>query len=764
MFKIIQKEINWGGSVLRLETGKIARQADASIVASLGETIVLITVVSEKKEIESRGFLPLTVNYKENLCAAGKVPGGFFKRETKPTDRETLISRLIDRPLRPLFSKKYSKETQIICTVLAYDGENEPEMAALIGASAATWLAGLPISEPIAGVRVGYVKGEFIMNPPRKSLEESEMDLVIAGTDSSVLMVESEIKELDSELVLGAIAYGHEKVREVVKFIHEFTAEAGRVTPACATQEHCGEPCTKSAEYDEVLAAVKAEVGDKIAEIFRLPCKKARMTAFSVLERALIDKLVSEREYHQKYIDTAFHACQSDVLRNLVIEKKIRVGNRSPEDIRPIECEIDFLPKVHGSALFTRGNTQALVTTTVGTGYDEQMSEDLSGVKMENFIMHYTFPPYSVGEVKMLRAPGRREIGHGKLAFKALRAVMPSKLKFPYTVRILSEVTESDGSSSMATVCGTSLALMSAGVPIKQHVAGIAMGLVKNGEEYIVLSDITGEEDHIGDMDFKVTASKQGITALQMDIKIGGVTLEIMKKALNQATQGLNHILSILNNAIEHPRPELSPNAPRITVIEIQKDKIRDVIGTGGKTIRELCEETNSKIEIDQSGKITIMGASQAAVEKAIAAIEAITVGPEVGKLYDGTVTKVTDFGAFVKFTPTSEGLVHISEIADTRITNIGDFIKEGQAVQVKLIGIDRQGRMKLSIRATLAASEKSDKETISSKDSSSPTETDRPSSKRNGPTVNNTPDSGGKKDERSSDGGNSGGKKKRFF
>ncbi|CAL7962107.1 polynucleotide phosphorylase [Alphaproteobacteria bacterium] len=698
LFNIISQEIQWGSSKLRLESGRIARQADAAVMAHCGDTVVLCTVVSCESGGEDVDFLALTVNYQEKLYAAGKIPGGFFKRETKPSEKETLVSRLVDRSLRPLFPDEYRGRIQIICTVLSYDGENSPDVLSIIGASAALMLTGLPFAGPIAAARVGHAQNGLILNPKQEMLDSSTLDLVVAGTRNALLMVESEAQELSLDLMMEALSYAHEQINPVLNLIEEFT------------KKHNIE--NKGREYSskvESLAALRKEIYvwlrsskyyAEIAAAFKEDVKKNRQSKLATTRELILQELCdNNKNYTTFVINLALEQLKSDILRGEILHNKIRIGGRAADKIRDINCMVDYLPRLHGSALFTRGETQVLVATTIGTSYDEQMSEGLSGVKSENFILHYNFPPYAVGEAGMLRAPGRREIGHGRLALKAIKAVLPAKNDFPYTMRVVSDVTESNGSSSMATVCGTSLSLMASGIPIRRHVAGIAMGLIKEGDKFAVLSDINGDEDHLGDMDFKVAGTANGITALQMDMKIEGISKEIMGQALMQAQSGLQSILQIMQSTIDVPRSQLNPSAPRIVTIEVGKDKIREIIGQSGKVIRDICEKSGARIEIEDSGKVVIAAANQKGVDTAIDMISKITEIPEVGKIYEGQVSKVVSFGLFVKVLRNCEGLVHVSEISGKRIENVFNIYKEGDKVTVKVLGVDRNGKIKLSIK-----------------------------------------------------------------
>ena len=703
MFNIVKKEISWGDKTLELETGKIARQASGAVVAKMGGTVVLCTVVGKKECKEDVDFFPLTVNYIEKFYAAGKFPGGFVKRESKPTERETLISRLIDRPIRPLFPKGYKNETQIICTVKSYDPENAPDIVAIAGASAALAISGVPFLEPIAGVRVGFKDDEFTLNPTKEELEGSSLDLVVAGTESSVLMVESEASELSEEVMLNAVEFAHKNLQPVIEGIKELLKEVA--------QEKWE---VKAKDNSELVEKVKEFVYNDVKIAYEEKEKQLRKDKISEIKEKLLSQL-KEEEIQESEVLNIFGSIEKEIVRSKVLDDKTRIDGRKHDDIRDIECEIDLLPKTHGSALFTRGETQAIVTTTLGTPQDEQMVDDLTGVNYENFMLHYTFPPYCVGEVGAMRAPGRREIGHGKLALKAMNALVPSKEEFPYTIRVASEITESNGSSSMATVCGTSLALMASGVPVKRHVSGIAMGLVKEGEKYAVLSDIMGDEDHLGDMDFKVAGTEKGITALQMDIKINGINKEIMEKALNQAEKGRKHILSKMIEAISSKREDLSDNAPRITTITVKKDRIKDIIGTGGKVIREICETSGAKIDIGDDGTVKIASASSESMKKANDMINDIIAEPEVGTTYDGVVVRITDFGAFIRFMGAKEGLLHISDMAEGRVEKVEDVLSLGEELKVKLINIDKSGKIKFSIRDNAKSSKPSPKKKVPS-------------------------------------------------
>ncbi|NIA72171.1 polyribonucleotide nucleotidyltransferase [Pelagibius litoralis] len=687
MFDIHKQEIEWGGRKLTLETGRIARQANGAVLATYGDTVVLCTAVGESSPRPGMDFFPLTVNYQEKTFAAGKIPGGFFKREGRPSEKETLTSRLIDRPIRPLFAKGYKNETQVICTVLSHDLENDPDVVAMVGASAALTISGLPFLGPIGGARVGYKDGEYILNPLMDEMEGAALDLILAGTRDGVLMVESEAHELSEEIMLGAVAFGHEQMQPVIDCIialAERCAKEPRDVPGPAP------------EIEEVKnKLIGGGVMDKLAEAYTEVDKMARQAKLAAVREAAVEALEDEEK---EKAGGLFKSLESDVVRGNILKTGKRIDGRTTTDIRPILAEVGVLPLTHGSALFTRGETQALATTTLGTGQDEQLIDSLEGSYREHFMLHYNFPPYSVGECSFRLAPGRREIGHGKLAWRALRPLLPAKEDFPYTIRVVSEITESNGSSSMATVCGSSLSMMDAGVPLVRPVAGIAMGLIKEGDDFAVLSDILGDEDHLGDMDFKVAGTEQGITSLQMDIKITSITKEIMAIAVNQARDGRLHILNEMNKALTSAREGVSENAPRITVITVPKDKIRDIIGTGGKVIREITEETGAKIDIEDDGTVKVAAVDQEKAEAALDWIRSIVAEPEVGVIYDGKVVKVVDFGAFVNFLGPRDGLVHISELAPERVNTVADVVNEGDVVKVKCIGMDR-GKVKLSMK-----------------------------------------------------------------
>ncbi|MEE8333474.1 MAG: polyribonucleotide nucleotidyltransferase [Alphaproteobacteria bacterium] len=689
MFTVHRKEINWGGRKLVLETGKIARQADGAVLASYGDTVVLCTAVAQKTPKVGIDFFPLTVNYQEKTFAAGKIPGGFFKREGRPSEKETLTSRLIDRPIRPLFAKGFRNETQVICTVLSHDLENDPDVVALVGASAALTLSGIPFLGPIGGARVGYINGEFALNPRAEDLENSDLDMLVAGTKDAVLMVESEASELSEETMLGAVMFAQREFQPVIQAIIELAELAAKEPWAVAP-----EAPEKAALLERVRGAAEAGLREAYSETV----KQARTEKVSAAKKAALDSLDLD-EGEMAMAGGLLKDVEKAIVRGQILDTGTRIDGRDTKTVRPIVGEVGILPRCHGSSLFTRGETQSMSVATLGTGQDEQIIDALEGEFREHFMLHYNFPPYSVGEASFLRSPGRREIGHGKLAWRALKAVMPSKEDFPYTIRLVSEITESNGSSSMATVCGGSLAMMDAGVPIVRPVAGIAMGLIKEESGYAVLSDILGDEDHLGDMDFKVAGSDKGITSLQMDIKITGITEDIMQTALDQARDGRIHILGEMAKALEGAREGVSEHAPRITTISIPKDKIREVIGTGGKVIREICEVTGAKIDIEDDGTIKVAAIDADAGEAAIEWIRNIVAEPEVGTIYSGKVVKVVDFGAFVNFLGARDGLVHISELAPSRVGKVTDVVNEGDVVKVKVLAVDDRGKVKLSMK-----------------------------------------------------------------
>ena len=690
MFKQFRKELMWGGRKLVLETGKIARQADGAVLVTYGETVVLATVVGVKTPKPGQDFFPLTIHYQEKTFAAGKIPGGFFKREGRPTEKEVLTSRLIDRPLRPLFPHGFRNEVQVICTVLSHDLENNPDIVAMIGASAALTLSGIPFLGPIAAARVGYVDGQYVLNTQQQGEGVSKLDLVVAGTIEGVLMVESEASELSEEIMLGAVMYGFQAFQPVIQAIIDLAEVAAK------------EPWTLSEEAPEVKLVtdkLKSNLSAELAEAYLETVKQDRYKKIDAI-KAKGKALVAENEAEAKVFGSVFKELESEIVRGNILAGKPRIDGRDTKTIRPIVAEVGILPRAHGSALFTRGETQALVVATLGTGQDEQIIDALEGEYREHFMLHYNFPPYSVGEAGRLGSPGRREIGHGKLAWRAVHPLMPAKDKFPYTMRVVSEITESNGSSSMATVCGTSLALMDAGVPLGRPVAGIAMGLIKEDSGFAVLSDILGDEDHLGDMDFKVAGTEAGVTALQMDIKITSITEEIMKIALEQARAGRLHILGEMSKGLNTARDSVSNNAPRITTITVPKDKIREIIGPGGKVIREICEVTGAKIDIEDDGTVKVAAVDQNAAKAALDWIRNIVAEPEIGAVYTGKVVKTVDFGAFVNFLGARDGLVHISELAPQRVGKVTDVVNVGDTVKVKCLGIDDRGKVKLSMKS----------------------------------------------------------------
>jgi polyribonucleotide nucleotidyltransferase len=691
MFDIQREELNWCGRDLVLETGRIARQADGAVFASWGETTVLATVVAAKTAKPGIDFFPLTVHYQEKAFAAGRIPGGFLKREGRMSDKETLTSRLIDRPVRPLFPEGFRCETQIIVTVLSHDLETDPDILALIASSAALTLSGVPFMGPIGAARVGYIKGEIKVNPTIDELKDSELDLVVAGTGEAVLMVESEAKELSEEIMLGAVMAGHKAFQPVIDAIIRLAERAAKEPRDLKTVD-------KSAAEKAVLEIGEADLRAAYANTQKQQ-RYAAIDAVKVKVMAALAPADGEAKFTKEEIGEAFHDAQAKVVRWNILDHKTRIDGRDLTTVRPILGQVGILPRAHGSALFTRGETQALVVATLGTGEDEQFIDALEGTYKERFMLHYNFPPYSVGETGRMAAPGRREIGHGKLAWRAIRPMLPTAAEFPYTIRIVSEITESNGSSSMATVCGSSLALMDAGVPLKRPTAGIAMGLILEDKRFAVLSDILGDEDHLGDMDFKVAGTSEGVTSLQMDIKIAGITEEIMKVALGQAKDGRLHILDEMSKALTGARAELGEFAPRIETMKIPTDKIREVIGTGGKVIREIVEKTGAKINIEDDGTVKIASADGAKIKAAINWIKSIASDPEVGLIYDGTVVKTVDFGAFVNFFGSKDGLVHISQLSKGRVAKTTDVVKEGDKVKVKLLGFDDRGKVRLSMR-----------------------------------------------------------------
>jgi len=690
MFDIVRKEIDWGGRPLVLETGRIARQADAAVMASLGETAVLCTVVAEKSPRAGLDFFPLTVNYQEKTYAAGKIPGGFFKREARPSEKETLTSRLIDRPIRPLFAKGFRNETQIICTVVSHDLENDPDIVAMVGTSAALTLSGIPFLGPIAGARVGLVDDALVLNPTTEQLQESVLDLVVAGTSQGVLMVESEAQELPEEKMLEAVMFGHRGFMPVIDAIIDMAEECAK-EPWDLPDPEPGTEEAKAKVYELGRAAME--------EAYALREKQARQTAIAAAKTEALAKL-EEAGTDPTVAAPFFKDLERDIVRGAILDTSKRIDDRDLETVRPIDCQVGILPRQHGSALFTRGETQAIVVSTLGTSQDEQIVDALDGEYREHFMLHYNFPPYSTGEAKFLRAPGRREIGHGKLAWRAVRPLLPKKDEFPYTIRVVSEITESNGSSSMASVCGASLSMMDAGVPLKRPVAGIAMGLIKEGDRFAVLSDILGDEDHLGDMDFKVAGTEVGVTSLQMDIKITSITEDIMSTALEQAQKGRMHILGEMARALDTARDDVSDFAPRMTTMSIPRDKIREVIGSGGKVIREIVDTTGAKVDIDDDGTIKVSSVDPKASEAAIEWIKGIVAEPEVGAIYTGKVVKIVDFGAFVNFLGSRDGLVHISELAPQRVKTVGDVVEQGDQVKVKVLRVDDRGKVSLSMKS----------------------------------------------------------------
>ena len=691
MFDIQRKSINWGGRTLTLETGRIARQADGAVLATYGETTVLATVVSAKEPKPGVDFFPLTVNYQEKAFAAGRIPGGYFKREGRPSEKETLVSRLIDRPIRPLFVEGYRNDTQVVVTVLQHDLENDPDIVSMVATSAALTLSGVPFMGPVGGARVGYINNEFVLNPTLDQMKDSKLDLVVAGTQDAVLMVESEAQELSEEVMLGAVMHGHAGFQPVIDMIIALAEKAAK-EPRDYT------PADLSHIEKAVLEIAEAD----LREAYKITEKQARYKAVDAAKAKVFSALApegGEAKFDKEQLKTVFKEAQAKVVRWNILDTKSRIDGRGLEDVRQIVSEVGTMPRTHGSALFTRGETQALVVATLGTGDDEQFIDELEGTRKERFLLHYNFPPDSVGETGRMGSPGRREIGHGKLAWRAVRPMLPAQHEFPYTIRLVSEITESNGSSSMATVCGSSLALMDAGVPLKSPVAGIAMGLILEGERYAVLSDILGDEDHLGDMDFKVAGTENGVTSLQMDIKIAGITEEIMKVALHQAKGGRLHILSKMADALNQPRGSLGQYAPRIETMKINPDKIREVIGSGGKVIREITEKTGTKIDIQDDGTIKIASSDGDKIKAALNWIKSIASDPEVGAIYEGTVVKTTDFGAFVNFFGARDGLVHISQLAPRKVAKTTDVVKEGDKVKVKFMGFDERGKTRLSMK-----------------------------------------------------------------
>jgi polyribonucleotide nucleotidyltransferase len=690
MFNQKTVEIEWGGKSLKLETGRVARQADGAVLATLGETVVLCAVTAAKNVKQGQDFFPLTVHYQEKFSAAGRIPGGFFKRERGATEKETLTSRLIDRPIRPLFPEGFYNEILVIAHVLSYDGENEPDVLAMIAASAALTLSGVPFMGPIAGARVGFSnEGEYILNPTQTEVSEGRLDLVVAGTRDAVMMVESEAKELSEEEILGAVMFAHKSIQPVIEAIIKLAEQAAKEPWELA----------QNADKASIKKQLKDLIGKDVDAAYKLTNKQERQTALAEARAKAAEAFAESDPQEQLVAAKLVKSVEADIVRGAILKDGRRIDGRDTTTVRPIEAIVGFLPRTHGSALFTRGETQAICTTTLGTKEAEQMIDGLEGLSYQRFMLHYNFPPYSVGEVGRFGAPGRREVGHGKLAWRALHPMLPSIEEFPYTIRVLSDITESNGSSSMATVCGGSLAMMDAGVPLKRPVSGIAMGLILEDKDFAVISDILGDEDHLGDMDFKVAGTSEGITSLQMDIKIAGITEEIMKTALSQAKEGRAHILGEMAKALDHTREELSAHAPRIETMQIPKDKIREVIGTGGKVIREIVAETGAKVDIDDDGTIKIASSDLSQIEAARNWIRGIVAEPEPGTIYAGKVASIVDFGAFVTFMPGKDGLVHVSEIKNDRVENVRDVLSEGQEVKVKLLEVDQRGKVRLSMR-----------------------------------------------------------------
>jgi polyribonucleotide nucleotidyltransferase len=686
MFNIVKKEINWGGKKLTLETGRVARQADGAVMLTCGDTVILATAVAAKSAKPDIDFFPLTVNYQEKYYASGKIPGGYFKREARPTESETLISRLIDRPIRPLFPKSFRNEVQVLPTVISYDKDNDPEVLALIASSAALAISGIPFMGPVAAAKVGMIDGNFILNPTKEQIVSSSLELVVAGTADAVLMVESEASGLSEKQMLDAVKFGHDKANEVINLIKEFAKEAAK--PRWIIEEK---------DYTELKNKISTAVSADLQKAFDQKDKQTRSNLIGEAKEKTKKLFDGDETYSAVEINDQFKNVEKEIVRTQILKDSKRIDGRKLNEVRDIRCEVGVLPKVHGSALFTRGETQALVVATLGTQDDEQRLETLDGLVRSRFMLHYNFPPFSVGEVGRI-GTGRREIGHGKLAWRAINASLPSKEEFPYTFRIVSEITESNGSSSMATVCGSSLALMDAGVPIKKPIAGIAMGLIKEGNDYSILSDILGDEDHLGDMDFKVAGTDDGITSLQMDIKITGITFEIMEKALAQAKEGRIHILGEMAKTMKESRKELSKNTPKMEKMQVDKKDIAAVIGKGGATIREIVELSGAKLDINDDGVITIAAADEESRNKAVEMIKDIVAKPEMGKIYKGKVVKIMEFGAFVNFLGKQDGLVHISQLAAKRVENVSDVVKEGDEVSVKVVGFDR-GKVKLSMK-----------------------------------------------------------------
>lgn len=683
----IEHTFTLGNQQITLETNRIAKQADASVVVYCGETMVMANICAAKTQKPDIDFFPLTVNYQEKYYASGKIPGGFFKREARPTERETLISRLIDRPIRPLFHKNFKNETQVTLTVLSYDGTVDPDVIAMYATGAALAISGLPVAGTLGAARVGYIDGQLVANPTIQEMENSELDLVLAGTEEGVLMVESEAQELPESTMLDAVNFGHEFYQNFIKEVHTFAGKA-EIKPF--------EVPSLPDFYEGLQKDIAGKIADPIREAYGLVDKQERSQKLSEIRSSIIDNVEADQVLAAT---TIIKDIEKDVVRGDIIKNKSRIDGRKLDEVRQITCELDILPRAHGSSLFTRGETQALVVTTLGTGDDEQMIDSLDPMHKQHFMLHYNFPPYSVGEVGRVGATGRREIGHGKLAWRAVHPMLPKKEDFPYTLRLVSEITESNGSSSMATVCGSSLALMAAGVPIKKHIGGIAMGLIKEGDDFVVLSDILGDEDHLGDMDFKVAGTMDGITSLQMDIKITSITKEIMEIALNQASGGRKHIIGIMSEALPEARTKFSKHAPQVISITIDKAKIKDVIGSGGKVIKNIVEVSGAKLEVNDDGIVKIASSNEESINKAKQMVEDIVAEPEVGKVYTGKVVKIVEFGAFVNFMGARDGLLHVSQISQKRVENVSDVLSEGQEVQVKVLDVDRAGKVKLSMK-----------------------------------------------------------------
>ena len=729
MFKIENEVLEWGGKTLTIETGRVARQAHGSVIATYGGTSVLATVVADHHPKPGLDFFPLTVNYQEKAYAAGKIPGGFFKREGRPTEKETLVSRLIDRPIRPLFAKGFQNETQVIATVISYDGQNDADIVALVAVSAALTLSGVPFMGPIAAARVGYIDGQYVLNPTKDELDDEEnecqLDLVVAGTDTAVLMVESEAQELSEEIMLGAVSFGQESFKPVIEAIISLAEKAAK------------EPRElENIDLSDLQKKVNKSVKDKLVQAYKESDKQLRSNKISEIKNELLSDYSDneDSEVSESDVKSVFKNVEKDIVRGSILDTGMRIDGRDLKTVRPVQSDVSILPLTHGSALFTRGETQALVVTTLGTGLDEKFVDGLDETYKEKFMLHYNFPPYSVGETGRTGFTSRREVGHGKLAWRSLQAVLPEYDDFPYTIRLVSEITESNGSSSMATVCGSSLALMDAGVPLKRPVAGIAMGLIKEGDRVAVLSDILGDEDHLGDMDFKVAGTSEGITSLQMDIKITGITKEIMDTALTQAKDGRIHILAEMAKAIETGRDTVNSTAPRIETVQVPVDKIRDIIGSGGKVIREIVEESGAKVDINDDGIVKVASNDTDSLNKALELINSIVAEPEAGEIYEGKVVKIMDFGAFVNFFGKKDGLVHISQLANERVNNVTDVVSEGDIVKVKLVGFDNRGKVKLSMKDV---DQKTGEEIVSEKssdnkgDESKPKEESKPKKER---------------------------------